>query len=286
MPLAEASLMSALQALRGEGTPPAARHPRLDEAMLAAAAALVGLYRGNWVLNRIANDQGRVIGAMMMLDLHFGRGCQGFTVAELRAEAQRDGVASPNRMTAFAGLLRASGYLALIPGLDARKRKLAPTKALLDLHRRRMAALMAGTVILHPDLAAAGLAALDQDEKLAEMDRAFLGRWRAAGGIAACCPTLEGFVERDAGFTLLCLLLCGEAKGQSFRISELSRFFAISRTHALVIMREAMSHGLVEREAAGGAYRGTAALRAVMRLVFLHLCAIQAEVVGEVFGTA
>lgn len=250
---------------------------RLDEAMLTAAGAIVSLYRGNWVLNRIANDRGRVIGTMIMLDLHFGRGCQGFTVAELRAQARRCHVASPNRMTGLAGLLRASGYLTAMPAADARKRKLAPSATLIDLHRRRMRALLGGNIILNPDLAPA-MRALEDDRVLAAMEHAYLRYWRAGCRITGHFPALEGLVERDAGFTLLCLLMGGAAKGQSFRISDLSRYFAISRTHALVVMREAIRFGLVEREAEAGAYSGTPFLTAMMRPLFARLFDIQAGV--------
>jgi hypothetical protein len=252
----------------------------LDEAMLTAAGALVSFYRGNWVLNRIANDRGRVIGAMIMLDLHFGRGCQGFTVAELRTQALRCHVASPNRMTAFAGLLRSSGYLTAMPAPDARKRKLVPSASLIDLHRRRMRALLGGTIILNPDLAPA-MQALEDDGVLAAMEHAYLRYWRAGCRITGHFPALEGFVERDAGFTLLCLLMGGAAKGQSYRISDLSRYFAISRTHALVVMREAIRCGLAEREVETGAFTGTPLLTAAMRPLFAQLFAVQAGVARE-----
>lgn len=253
-------------------------HPRFDEAMIVAARSFVNFYRGNWLLNRIANDRGRVIATFIMLDLHFSGGMTGFTVAQLREEARHHAMASPNRMTALAALLRVGGFLKTMPSQDSRMRRLAPTDTLLTLHRDRLAGIIAANVMINPDLTAI-VPLLGEGEVLGDIARSYLAYWRAGLRATGNDPALEALVERDAGFTILCLMLAGIAEGRAYRISDLARHFAISRTHALGIMRTADTFGLIAQNGVGGPYMGTRTLLETMRPFFLAVFQIQAEAV-------
>lgn len=252
--------------------------PGLDEAMVAAARSFVGFYRGNWVLNRIANDRGRVIASFIMLDLHFSSGMKGFTVAQLRQEAAQRNVCSPNRMTALAALLRVGGFLAAVPSVDSRMRKLAPTEAMLALHRNRLAGILTANAIINPDLAAA-LPLLGEIEVLSDIARSYLAYWRAGLRATGNDPVLEAFVERDAAFTILFLLLSGITEGRAYRVSDIARHFAISRAHTLGIIRLGMEHKLIDQQGTGGPYIGTPALIETMRPFFLCVFQMQADAV-------
>lgn len=250
--------------------------PRFDEAMLVAAASYVSFYRGNWLLNRVANDRGRVIAALMMLDLHCAGGKQGFTVSQLRDQARRYGVCSPNRMTALAALLRVGGFLATLPGGDSRERKLAPSQMLFDLHRARFHGLLSANVMIQPEVAAA-IPALDDDDVVGDIVSVFLDYWRAGHRAIGDDPLLNALADRDAGVTVLFLVMVGASRGDGYRVSDLARQFAISRTHALVIMREATKYGCLTQSVPGGPYQGTPELLRVMRPFFARIFHVQAE---------
>ncbi|MCB8883494.1 hypothetical protein ACELLULO517_24815 [Acidisoma cellulosilytica] len=253
-------------------------HPRFDEAMVVAARSFVGFYRGNWVLNRIANDRGRVITSFIMLDLHFSNGMTGFTVAQLREEARHRNICSPNRMTALAALLQVGGFLKAVPSKDSRMRRLAPTEAMLTLHRERLAGAIAANVLINPDLAAV-LPLLGQNQILGDIARSYLSYWRSGQRATGNDPALEAFIERDAAFTILFLLLTGLAEGRAYRISDFARHFAISRAHALSIMRAGMDFGLIAQNGPNGPYLGQPKLLETMRPFFLALFQIQADAV-------
>lgn len=250
--------------------------PRFDEAMIAAAASSVSFYRGNWLLNRVANDRGRVLAAMMMLDLHYANGKQGFTVSQLRDQARRYSVCSPNRMTALAALLRVGGFLAPLPGGDSRERKLAPSPMLFDLHRARLHGLLSANAIVQPELAPA-IAALEDDDTIADILNVYLSYWRNGDRATGDSPLLNALADRDAGVTVLFLMMVGASRGIGYRVSDLARQFAISRTHALVIMREATRYGCLEQSVPGGPYHGTPELLRVLRPFFARIFYVQAE---------
>jgi hypothetical protein len=253
-------------------------HPRFDEAMKAGASAFVSFYRGNWLLNRVANDRGRVISAFIMLDLHFSRGSAGFTVSQLREEARRYALCSPNRITALAALLRVGGFLKAVPAQDSRMRKLAPTENMVALHRERLLGVLAANAMVNPDLTQA-MPMLSTDEIMGDVVRAYLAHWRSGLRVTCGEPGLEEVIERDAGLTILFLLLTEANLGIGHRISDLARHFAISRTHALSIMRIGQEYGFITQTEAGGPYIGTPLLIATMRPVFVIIFQIQAEAV-------
>lgn len=254
-------------------------HPLFDEAMLRAAAASVSFYRGSWLLNRIANDRGRVIAALMMLDLHFAGGCCGFTVSQLREQGERYGVCSPNRMTALAALFRVGRLLGPVATADSRQRKLAPTQALFDLHRDRLRGMLGANSLIHPEVGEI-VALLHENEVVGDVARVYLSYWRGGLRAAGDDPLLNRLADRDAAFTMLFLLMAGASRGESYRVSDLARQFAISRTHASVILREVAAEGCVRQLGPGGPYTGTPDLMRIMRPFFARLFYAQTKVVA------
>jgi DNA-binding transcriptional regulator GbsR (MarR family) len=84
-------------------------------------------------------------------------------------------------------------------------------------------------------------------------------------------PALESLIERDAAFSMLFALLIAGAAGRALSVSDLSRRFAVSRSHVLSVMREAQGNGFVAQDMAGGAYAATAAMTTALRPFFALL---------------
>jgi hypothetical protein len=253
-------------------------HPRFDEAMASAARALVSFYRDSWLLNRIVNDHGRVVSALIMMDLHLNGGGGGFTVAQLREQVARHRVCSPNRATALAALLGVSGCLRAVPAQDSRMRRLAPTDSFIKLHQDRLRGTLSANSIVNPDLTKA-MPLVDDEALLGDVVRAYLAFCRSGGCATGGQPGLGAIMERDAGFTILCLLLTGASHNVGYRVSDLARWFAVSRTHALGITRLGMDHGFIEQPVSGGPYIATSHLIRTMRLTFAALFQAQAEAI-------
>lgn len=257
--------------------------PRFDDVMFAMAASLVAHYRGNWLLNRIGNDRGRVMAAFTMLDLHFHGGGRGFSVAQLREQAQLYRICSPNRITAFAALLRATGYLRPGPPLDGRQRQLAPTETFIAMQRARLQGMLQPQAVIRPELHPA-IEALGSDPFLGEVVHYFLAYWRSGYRATRGHPALESLIERDAAFTLLFMVMIGERQGKSFRIAEIARRFAVSRSHAASVLVEAASHAFVSQTEPGGPYRATPALLVAMRPFFAQIILVQGEALTLAFS--
>jgi hypothetical protein len=84
-------------------------HPRFGAAIRALASGMLGLYRGNRLLNMVINDRGRMLIAYYALYLDArgasaGRGT-GFSVGELKATCAAAGVASPGRTAAMLAVM-------------------------------------------------------------------------------------------------------------------------------------------------------------------------------------
>jgi hypothetical protein len=218
-------------------------HPQFDTAMLATAAAMIELYRGQWVLNRLVNDRGRFIPGLMILDLHFTAGGTGFTTAQLRKEAAASGVCSPGRINALLASLRLLGFLKPVEADDGRMRRLAPTERFLALHRDRWGRLFEVLALIHPD-GESGRLALSNDEFLGAFAHVLVASYRSGARVIDFVPELRRTAERDAGLTMLFALMTGAAAGQPVSISSLARRFLVSRAHVLTVLREAEEAGL------------------------------------------
>ncbi|HEX4505205.1 MAG TPA: hypothetical protein VH722_05695 [Alphaproteobacteria bacterium] len=241
-------------------------HPRFDTAMQTTAAAMIGLYRGQWVLNRLVSDRGRFIPGLMILDLHFTvGGGTGFTTAQLRRDAATLGVCSPGRVNALLASLRLLGFLKPVEADDRRMRRLAPTERFLDLHRDRWGRLFEALALIDAD-GEAGRLALNNDAFLGAFAHVLVANYRSGARMSDFVPELRRTAERDAGLTMLFSLMTGTAVGQSVSISSLARRFLVSRAHVLTVLREAEEAGLAA--SAGSGYGAGPALPGALRRFF------------------
>lgn len=221
------------------------RHPGFPATMRAVARLHVEQYRGNWVLNRIASDRGRLIAALMVADLHFnGNGGAGFTLAELREQAALHGFASPRRLVAWAASLQLFGFLQRIG--RTRPQRLVPTELFLNGMRERTRRTWTALAPLHPGSLRAG-------EKLARQDAmaiaagSFMAPYRAGFRLLQLTPEFASLGERDAGLMILLNMVAAEEPGQAHSISEMARQFTVSRAHVGALMQEAELSGMVVR---------------------------------------
>jgi biotin operon repressor len=256
-------------------------HPRFDAAMLAAATAMVELYRGHWVLNRLVNDRGRFILGLMILDLHFVMGDgAGFTTAQLRDVAGAHGVCSPGRITAFVASLRLLGFLRPVAADDRRERRLVPTERFLAMHRERWRRSLEALALIRAEGETAA-ATLGRPAFMSAFAHTLVGAYLGGLRVLDVVPELRRAADRDAGLTVLFSLLIAEAAGQPVSIAALARRFAVSRAHVLTVLREAEQAGLAVPAGPRGGYRAGPALKPALRRFFalmfrMHLQGIEA----------
>ena len=255
-------------------------HPCFNPAMVLAAEAIVHGYRGNWVINRIVNDRGRMISAMMVLELHYaGRG--GFTVARLREEAARYGFASPRRVAGWAASLKLLGYLRPVP--SSHPQRLEPTEPFLALHRDRLRRQWATLALIHPKGGDHAVSALGDPAVLGRCAQILVEQYRSGVRVLDLSPEIIDLTERDAGLTVLLSLLLAESAGEAISIAALARRFKVSRAHVLILLREAESLGLTARGGPRNGYRTGPEFYPVMRRFFasvflLHIHLIEHSV--------
>jgi DNA-binding MarR family transcriptional regulator len=248
-------------------------HPNFESAMLASAKALVDLYNGNVVLNRIFSDRGRFAAGLMILDLHFfeGRGA-GFSVAQLRREAMAHGFGSPGRMTALVATMRLRGLLRAVEGADRRQRMLTPTETFFALHRARLRLQLEALALIHPEVEQA-LPHLHDARFLALCAHGFLSPFRRGVRVFHGVAPLQPFAERDAGLVVLFSLLLAERAGEPISIADLARRFSVSRAHVLSTFRVAGDAGLVVRDRERATFRSSPPLVDTLQQLFARLLA-------------
>lgn len=249
--------------------------------MQSAAAAIVELYRGNWVLNRLVNDRGRFILGLMIINLHFSADDgSGFTPAQLQEMAGASGVCSPGRITAFLASLRLLGLLRLVPAEDRRLRRLVPMERFLTMHRERWRRLFEALALIDPagEIAVSGL---DRPAFIAGFANALVAAYRSGLRIAQFVPALRASAERDAGLTILLSLLIAESGTQSVSIASLARRFSVSRAHVLAVLREAERAGLAAQAGPRGGYRAGPALVETLRRFFAIMFLLHAHGIGS-----
>jgi hypothetical protein len=252
-----------------------ADHPNFERSMRMALLATVDLYRGHWVLRRLANDRGRFLTGLIILDLHFiAGGGEGFTVAQLRKEATAHGICSPGRITALVASLRLFGLLQVAPANDRRLRLLVPTERLLALHRERWQCYFTAIALIRPE-AEAALPAFGHPAFLGQFAHALVGTYRGGLRLFDLMPELRPAAERDGGMVVLCALAVADADNQSVSITDLARRFSISRAHVLTILREAEQAGLARSAGPRGGYSAGPTLMDSLRRFIATMFLIQ-----------
>ena len=225
-------------------------HPRLREAVLAAAAGVVEVHDRNPLLNRILNDRGRTVFGffVLYLDATADAGGTGLTTARMVALCQETGLCSRGRAKALLALMRWGGYLepAALRG-DRRERPLAPTARMRQLFLLRWRTQFTALRVLG-GAAEESLALLGEPDFFTRLAVCFGSAYRAGYRLLDHAPKLATICEHDGGMlVLLALVGAADTSGRAPTATELARRFTLSRTHVLQILRYAEGEGLVVR---------------------------------------
>lgn len=236
-------------------------HPRFPYAVQRFAEAIASHYRNRWLLNRLLNDRGRFLLAMLALDLHYhgdsGQARPGLTAGRLRMACVDHAVCSAGRAGAMLATMRLFGLLAEAPSHDRRERLLVPTEQLLAMHRERFRKVFAAISEVAPQ-GANGLANIDDESFLAAFIHELVLRFRSGLRPLQWAPQLAVFAERDAGMMMALSLLAahppdgteGESHGaEDMSIARIAGRYSVSRAHVLGVLRHAEDTGLLRRTA-------------------------------------
>lgn len=230
-------------------------HPNFPAAMRAAAAHGVQNYDGNWLRNRMLNDRGRFLAALMILDLHFSEGAgQGVTGARLRREVSQFKICSEGRITAFLAGMRFAKFLTPNPSTDLRERRLIPTALFLDTHRERWRGMFGAIGLMKPRQAAIAMS-LPDHLLFGPAVHAMMTCFRQGFRVFETAATLQPYAERDAGMTMLVALFAISDRDEVIPVSQFANQFLVSRAHVSGILRQAEAEGLAVSTGPRGGYR-------------------------------
>ncbi|MBX3539601.1 MAG: hypothetical protein KF735_18320 [Chelatococcus sp.] len=233
--------------------------PRFSAAVLRFSEAVASHYRNHWLLNRLLNDRGRFLLAMLALDLHYhgegSKGAPGLTAGKLKAACVAHGVCSAGRAGSVLATMRLFGLLMEARGRDGRERLLIPTERLLALHRERWRKVFAAVAVVLPEGEAAARQ-LENEPFIAAFVRELMLRFRAGLRPLAWAPQLSVFAERDGGMMIALQLLAaylaksegyGGATKADLTIAGIAQRYSVSRAHVLGTLRSAEGAGLIRR---------------------------------------
>jgi hypothetical protein len=237
----------------------ARRHPRFPDALRAFATAAVEQYRGNRLINLIANDRGRILLTMFALYLHNTRRDEdpgsGLTAARLQAMFVETGLGSPGRAKALVALMSWGGYLEPAPASrDRRVRLLQPTQRMLEMHSARWRAALRAIGLVSPE-AAQGDARFDEPGFLHAYTIAYVNQFVGGFRLLDYGPELQLFSDRNAGFPIMFNILIsappesGMPPTDAINVSAsaLAQRFHVSRSHVAALLRDAHAARLIER---------------------------------------
>jgi hypothetical protein len=231
-------------------------HPRFPEAVRTAMANQVAIKRQRPMV--IADFERLTIGNLALY-LHFTRDPElaqsGLTGSRLRALCVEHTVCSSSRALSVVALMRRYGYLALAEGqADRPQRQLVPTERLIQVCTQCWQASLLPVALVAND-PSHETAALRRAEVLAAFIRVFGDCFCAGVRMFQRDSVLTAFAHRNAGMTLLFLLLmAGDREGQGggpapvlMSLAKLARRCAVSRAHVLRLLEDATRAGLIER---------------------------------------
>lgn len=232
-------------------------HPSFGAAMRADAVSIVGLYRGNRLLNALMNDRALALFTLAALYLHYAGAAErraGLTISSMKALCARIDLCSGGRCEATLALMRFAGFFAVAPGVDRRSRPLVPTEKLYALQRARLRVHLSAMTSIMPE-AADYVAALEDPafvrRLVMSLSRDFIDGTRMIQHV----PEMETIVDRKAGLLILLSLALAGPEGTSFppaepvplSISALAKTYSVSRKHVLTLLRDAEAQGLLAR---------------------------------------
>lgn len=222
-------------------------HPDFPAIARRVIGELERAYRDHFLLTRLLNDRARILLALLMLEMHFDPAdAPGLTAGRLKDEACALGLCSRGRVGAVLALCRLKGLVMPAPDSDRRRRRLAVTERMLEIHRQRWRILLRALAELAPE-GALGLARLEDRAFLAEFVPALLAPLRRGWRVIHDVPALGPFPERDGGLMIAFALFEAAHLGQPVSAAQLSRNYGLSRSHVADILAKAAEEGLVIR---------------------------------------
>ena len=235
------------------------RHPRFPDALRAFGTMVVGLYRGNRLINLITNDRGRLLFAIFAIYLHYARRADdpasGLTAARLQSLFAETGLGSPGRVKALITLMHWGGYIEDAPAArDRRIRVLQPTEKMLAVHRERWRGALGAAGLVLPE-AAQGLARFDEPGFQRAYVIAQASEFQGGFRLLDHGPELQLFADRNAGFPIVLGILLAAPPEDGMpptgaipvSASALAKRFHVSRSQVTRLLHDAQAAGLLER---------------------------------------
>lgn len=238
-------------------------HPAFQEAVRVSAEALLSMYEGQPMLNKLVSEEARwMIGGFAMY-LHFMRDpadpTSGATLARLQALSTAHGLASAGRVAALVGLMRVGGHLIQkTTAADRRVKRLEPSEVMLAYARPWLAAHLQAIALLGPNTDFSRR--IDTDPEFIQRFYREAGtRFLSGGRVIEATPDIRLFMGRDAGYMILLQLWLSDPSGAipprgavTLPYQQAGRSFGLSRSHVRKLMEAAAAKGFVRLHAEGG----------------------------------
>ena len=233
-------------------------HPRFSAARTAFVEAVLDLYEGDALLNRLLLEAARQITFNMIVSLYFryeeDDRATWPTMRALKEQMTVFGLSSPRRIEDLVARLVDLGYLETTPSMrDGRVRILTPTARMISLDQDWLTALYRPLHAMFPDPGYSEV--IERDPVFQRAQRLVALGFSAHGSqILAGNPDIMLFMNRDAGMTILTKLvqMLDAAGGSELSYSEIGARFGVSRTHVRSILQDAEQAGLVALTGQGG----------------------------------
>ncbi len=249
-------------------------HPRLHAAACVAITYSLNRLHGSWLRNRLLNDRGRFLLALLLLDLHLSQEAGlGITAAQIRREATRYGICSNGRAIAFIAALRFANFLAAAPQVQGREKRLIPTPTLMDLHHIRWRSLIQAVAMMDESVGRCA-DAMPNDAFLHRCTCGLARLFRAGVRLMDSVPVLSAFAERDAGVAILLTLFLAQARGETVTVAAAARSFSVSRAHAADVLQAAERQNLATFHGPRLGFGGTDQLKAAVERFYCDIFAM------------
>lgn len=236
-------------------------HPRFAAARTAFVEAVLGLYEGDAILNRLLIEAARQITFNMIVSLYFRYDeddrATWPTMRALKEQMTVFGLSSPRRIEDLVARLVDLGYLeTLISMRDGRVRILTPTAKMIALDQDWLIAHHRPLQVMFPDPGYPEV--IERDPVFQRAQRLVALGFSARGSqILAGNPDIMLFMNRDAGITILIKLVqmfdaAGGNAVEKLSYTDIGARFGVSRTHVRTLLQDAEQAGLVTLSGQGG----------------------------------
>lgn len=234
-------------------------HPRFSAARSAFVDAVLALYEGDALLNRLLLEAARQITFNIIVSLYFAYDendrATWPTMGRLKEQMTEFGLSSPRRIEGLVERLVSLGFLESRPlASDRRVRLLTPTDKMIALDQDWLIANYTPLQVMFPDPGYSQV--IERDLAFQRVHRVVALGFSARGAdILASNPDMMLFLSRDAGSTILIKLVqmataAGAAEPLSY--TDIGALFGVSRTHVRLLLEDAERAGLVGLSGRGG----------------------------------